>query len=393
MHEHEIQLEPFSVKAIAALPPAGAEWTIPCYEIERRRDLRRTHHIFSVDPPGCQDIDDAMHAKVLPNGDIEVGVHIADVTYFVPHNSSLDKEAQIRGTTFYLVDRRFDMLPSLLSSVLCSLHGNTDRLAVSVIWTLSSDLEVVKSCWYGRTVIHNCQAMTYEQAHNILHDKPPDNPSKPPPPPLTAGAPVDPSQIGSLKTDLSILQRLARKLRKDREEIGGAVDLSSGDLGTELKFVLDDNGNPVKVSPKKELEIHHTIAEVMILANQYVANKIYGTFPDSSLLRIHPPVAEDRFEDLESALKAGGISFDGSSNMALAESLKRAKQEGKGDKVVNSLWQSLATRYELFSLALPRFAFVDSDSISSCRGQGQCRKHFTYAQGFKRKESVYLIMD
>jgi DIS3-like exonuclease 1 len=124
---------------------------------------------------------------VLPNGDIEVGVHIADVTYFVPHNSPLDKEAQVRGTTFYLVDRRFDMLPSLLSSGtttllfycavigitsvlilfsllcrlflkdLCSLHGNTDRLAVSAIWIMSSDLKEIKSVWYGRTCINNCQ--------------------------------------------------------------------------------------------------------------------------------------------------------------------------------------------------------------------------------------------
>jgi len=85
-----------------------------------------------------------------------VGVHIADVTAFVEHNSQLDKEAQFRGTTFYLVDRRFDMLPSLLSSDLCSLHGGVDRLAVSVIWILSSDLSEVKSTWYGRTVIHNC---------------------------------------------------------------------------------------------------------------------------------------------------------------------------------------------------------------------------------------------
>ena len=253
---------------------------------------------------------------------------------------------------------------------LCSLHGNTDRLAVSVIWTYSSDLEVVKSCWYGRTVIHNCQgmlcpphlfllviirsdwsnallwgkAMTYEQAHNILHDKAPDDPSKPPPPPLTAGAPVDPFLIVPLKKGLSILQRLTRKLRKDRETIGGAVDLSGGDLGKELKFALDGNGNPTKVAPKKELEIHHTIAEMMILANQYVASKIYSRLPESSLLRIHQTVSEDRFEELESALKAGGIAFDGSSNMALAKSLNKAKQEGKRNQLVNSLLQSLATR-------------------------------------------------
>lgn len=92
----------------------------------------------------------------------------ADVTYFVKHNSALDIEAQKRGTTFYLVDRRFDMLPSLLSSDLCSLHGQTDRLAVSAIWTFSSDLETVKSCWYGRTVIRNCAGNTGKELRKQL---------------------------------------------------------------------------------------------------------------------------------------------------------------------------------------------------------------------------------
>ena len=271
-------------------------------------------------------------------------MHIADVTHFVPHNSALDLEAQVRGTTFYLVDRRFDMLPSLLSSNLCSLHGDTDRLAVSVVWVLSSDLKIVKSTWFGKTVIHNCQAMTYEQAHNILHDIAPDEPGKARPPPLTAGYPVKRNQIPSLKQDLGILTRLARKLRKDREEIGGAVDLSSADTGSELKFVLDKDGNPMKVSSKTELEIHHTIAELMIFANQSVASKIYEHFPDSALLRIHRTVEQNRFEDLENALTAGGIAFDGKSNMTLAQSLKKAKQKGKNGAVINALWQSLATR-------------------------------------------------
>jgi exoribonuclease R len=162
---------------------------------------------------------------------------------------------------------------------------------------------------------------------------------------LTAGAPVDKRQIPSLKRDLSLLTRLARKLRKDREEIGGAVDLSSGDLGSELKFVLDENGNPAKVFSKKELEIHHTIAELMILANAHVAGKIFDSFPESALLRVHAAVEENRFEDLEEALVAGGISFNGSSNMALAQSLKQAEHPGKSGTVVNSLFRSLATRY------------------------------------------------
>jgi exoribonuclease R len=186
--------------------------------------------------------------------------------------------------------------------------------------------------------------MTYDQAQNILQDKPPDDPSKPIPPPLTAGAPVDPSNTDDLKQDLMILTLLARKLRKDREEIGGAVDLSSGDLGSELKFTLDQDNNPTRVAPKKESEIHHTIAELMILANQWVATKIYSSFPDRALLRIHRAVEEGRFEDLKEVLDAGKISFDGSSNMALANSLKRAKHGGKSGAVVDSLFRSLATR-------------------------------------------------
>jgi hypothetical protein len=234
------------------------------------------------------------------------------------------------------------MLPAVLSSDLCSLHGGVDRLAVSVIWTLSSNLKEVKSTWYGRTVIHNCAAMTYDQADRILQDLPPEESNQPLPPPLTAGAPVDLSLIVKLKQDLSILTSLARKLRGDREELGGAVDLSSGDTGSELKFTLVD-GKPVQVTAKQDKEIHHTIAEMMIMANTFVAKKIHERFPESALLRIHRSAEEDRFEDLQEVLKASGISFDGSSNMALAASLKEAQKKSRS-KAANSLFLSLATR-------------------------------------------------
>lgn len=187
--------------------------------------------------------------------------------------------------------------------------------------------------------------MTYEQADSILNGQLPDPPGKRPPPPLTAGGPVDKSLLVSLKGHLSTLTHLARKLRHDREEIGGAVDLSSGDLGTELKFTLED-GKPVKVAPKADMEIYHTIAEMMILANSHVATKIYGTFPDSALLRIHRTVEEERFEDLREVLEASGLkTFDGHNNMALAKTLKDAEQRSeKSGPVVNSLIKSLATR-------------------------------------------------
>jgi len=330
LKENQIHLDKFSTAAQACLPLEGDDWIIPSHEISQRRDLRSTHRIFSVDPIGCQDIDDTFHARVLSNGDVEVGVHIADVTYFLRHNSPLDKEAQARATTFYLVDRRFDMLPSVLSGNLCSLHGDKDRLAVSTIWTMSRDFKVVKDFWYGRTIIRNCQAMTYDQAHRILHDLLPDDPTKPHPPPLTAGYPVTRSNVNSLKEDLSLLTKLARKLKKEREHIGGAVDLSSGNEGNELKFTLDENHQPVRVTPKKQLEIHQTVAELMIMANSWVAKTIYEKFPTSALLRIHQNVDESRFEDLKEILNAGKISFDGSSNMKLADSFGTTRSINQG---------------------------------------------------------------
>jgi hypothetical protein len=185
--------------------------------------------------------------------------------------------------------------------------------------------------------------MTYDQADNILQGKPPDAPGKSPPPPLTAGGLVDQSIIGILKDPLWRLTLLARKLREDREAIGGAVDLSSGDIGTELKFTLE-SGQPVKVASKEDKEIHNTIAELMIVANSHVASKIYKSFPDSSLLRIHRTVEEDRFDDLREVLEASGVPFHGGNNMALAKSLKDAERLGKSSTVVTSLIKSLATR-------------------------------------------------
>ena len=407
----------------------GCGWTIPCTELLTRKDLRTNRTIFSVDPQGCQDIDDAMHIHIFPNNDfskqnnnnsngknknnnikVELGVHIADVTYFVKDGSALDKEASLKATTFYLVDRRFNMLPELLSSDICSLHCDVDRLAVSVLWTFEGrqfrkkddrrkgdnssrwsnnnrmensnnrkekreeeqketksndesnfctidladgncieiDLMNPTNIWYGRTVIRNVAAMTYEQAHSIIHDKNPTPPTSPPP--LTAGGNVNKTMIKKLKDDLIMLTQISKSLKWYREVKGGAIDLtaaanesSSGDFigdsnnnsnsndnnnnndsndedddddvirGTELKFSLNLNNNnnnnnnninnqsdinnkqqqnPVvtAVKPKRELQIHRTIAELMIMANGSVARKIHECYPKCSLVRIHRPI-------------------------------------------------------------------------------------------------------
>lgn len=126
--------------------------------------------ICSVDPPGCTDIDDALHSRLLSNGNIEVGVHIADVSHFIRPNSALDKEAASRATTVYLVDKRIDMVPELLSSNLCSLRGNVVRFAFSCVWEMDKHANIIKTKFH-KSVIESKAALTYEEAQLIIDDK------------------------------------------------------------------------------------------------------------------------------------------------------------------------------------------------------------------------------
>eukprot|EP01043_Picozoa_sp_COSAG02_P050848 COSAG02_NODE_5277_length_4477_cov_15.451348_5_plen_652_part_00 len=138
-------------------------------DTDGRRDLR-DQLVMSIDPPGCVDIDDALSLRRLPNGRMELGVHIADVTHYVPEHSELDREAFARSTTCYLVDRRLDMLPALLSTNLCSLRGGEDRCAVSAIWELehTEDGWVAADTWFGRTLIRSAWEGSYQVAQAII---------------------------------------------------------------------------------------------------------------------------------------------------------------------------------------------------------------------------------
>lgn len=139
--ETQIPTKPFTAQVLACLPDTN--WVVTARDLAERRDLR-DFNIVSVDPPGCTDIDDAVHYRALPGGEgaFEVGVHIADVSHFIAAGTALDLEAEARGNTVYLVDRRIDMVPSLLGTNLCSLQGGKERLAFSVTWTFNKDGEV-----------------------------------------------------------------------------------------------------------------------------------------------------------------------------------------------------------------------------------------------------------
>ena len=193
--EHDVPHHSFPESVLACLPKLP--WTITDEEVAKRADLRHLD-ICSVDPPGCTDIDDALHFRHVSAKKVEVGVHIADVSHFIRPNTALDKEAANRGTTVYLVDRRIDMVPELLSSNLCSLRGGEERLAFSVIWEMNLQAEIL-STKFTKSVIRSRRAYTYSEAQATIDDS---------------------KQKGPLAVSLRGLNQLAKIMKQKRLEQG-----------------------------------------------------------------------------------------------------------------------------------------------------------------------------
>lgn len=408
--QNDIEEAPFSEAALACLPECDIEgnciaecstakrpkfcdlleWRVPDAEVAARRDLRTSHRVFSVDPPGCQDIDDAMSVRRLPNGNIELGVHIADVSYFVPHESPLDFEARSRATTVYLVGMRLDMLPSVLSGDLCSLHQNVDRLAVSVMWELDPEtFEIIESStWFGRTIIRSCASMTYEQAHRmiqglnadggkLLHDandrrRTSSSDAASELPPGVAGGRIPLVLQHEIRDDLVLLTDISRKLAQMRGDQGG-LDLSKHE---EVRFSLNVSElgeEGVEIIVKESLEIHSTIAELMIIANSCVAKRIVDVFPSNALLRRHPPPSGDRFAQLIKVAQAKDIVIDASNNFTLQQSLTIAERSGHVDTKTMALLKSLAVR------VMSQAEYVcasDADARSNANGDMTSYAHY-----------------
>lgn len=349
------QVFKFSPQALAELPIHSPDhpYVIPQKEIEQRRDVRFSHTVISIDPIGCEDIDDALSVKFLPNNNIEIGVHIADVSHYVSHESQLDIEARTRSTTIYLVDRRLDMLPALLSADLCSLRMNEDRLAVSVFWEFTKDGRLVNLC-FERTVIRSKYALHYEQAHNIINDI-----KAPPVPPIPGvnwrEAEVKEEDIPELKRSLIVLQQFAQEIRRKRIS-AGALELESLD---EVKIKLDESKEVKEIEVKKDLKIHHTISEWMIYANATVAQRIYQCFPRSAILRRHPFPRMENFQTLIKAANAKGFAIRTESNYELAKSLDIAVDNN--DPYVNLLLRALATQAMAEALYFSSGSFEPKD--------------------------------
>jgi ribonuclease R len=266
-------------------------------EVKNRRDMRGVT-TFTIDPETAKDFDDALSFEELQSGDIEVGIHIADVTHYVTPNSEIDKEATRRATSIYLVDRTIPMLPEALSNDICSLMPKIERLAFSAIFTFSKDSfkkggrPIITKQWFGETVIKSDKRFSYEDAQKILDDK-----------------------EGLFYNELNTLNKLSKKIRREKFA-AGAISLET----EEVKFVLDKDGKPIDVIRKVRGDTHKMIEDFMLLANKKVArfaSQKTGEKKGQFVYRIHPKPELERITNLIALLnnlgyklkmKEGGVS-------------------------------------------------------------------------------------
>ncbi|KAM6997634.1 exosome complex exonuclease RRP44 [Tautogolabrus adspersus] len=311
--EHDVPHQAFSQAVLSFLPKMP--WCITPEDMMKREDLRHLT-VCSVDPPGCTDIDDALHCRELDNGNLEVGVHIADVSHFIRPGNALDKEAANRGTTVYLCGKRIDMVPELLSSNLCSLRSNVERMAFSCIWEINHKAEILKTR-FTKSVINSKASLTYAEAQMKIDDT---------------------SKNDDITKSLRGLNKLAKILKRQRIE-KGALTLSS----LEVRFHIDsETHDPIDLQTKELMETNSMVEEFMLLANISVAQKIYDEFPDCAMLRKHPAPPPSNYDILLKAAKSKEVAIHTDSAKALADSLDVARVDGF--PYFNTLLRILATR-------------------------------------------------
>ncbi|MCI5483292.1 MAG: ribonuclease R, partial [Bacteroidales bacterium] len=295
-------------------------------ELKGRKDFRKTL-TFTIDPADAKDFDDALSFRKLDNGNFEVGVHIADVSWYVRPGSDIDKEARERGTSVYLVDRTVPMLPEKLCNKLCSLRQDEDKLTFSVVFEMTPKAEV-KNRWIGRTVICSDRRYAYEPAQEIIEK----------------GEVTDP-----LSDAILTLHKLASKLKTERSK-KGAIDFDR----PEMKVECDPEGKPLRVYQKISREANWLIEEFMLLANRTVAefvatdgkmNAVQSKNAKTFVYRVHDEPNEIKLEGLRRFAGGFGYRMDGEalSGRAAAESLRTLMEESR-DKPEYAAFQNLALR-------------------------------------------------
>lgn len=278
-------------------------------EISKRRDFRGIT-TFTIDPVDAKDFDDALSIQKLDNGLWEIGVHIADVTHYLKPGSILDKEAVNRATSVYLVDRVIPMLPEVLSNFVCSLRPHEEKLCFSAVFQMDDEGAVLDQ-WFGRTVIYSDRRFTYEEVQTIIE-----------------------TGEGDFKEEILVLDRLAKKLRFERQKKGSIFFDKA-----EVKFHLDEEGNPMGVFFKTQKDAHKLIEDFMLLANKKVAeylSKKEGSSENAkghgkgkednnavSVYRIHDTPSDEKMAELSGFAARFGHQMNISNKQKVAQAINK----------------------------------------------------------------------
>lgn len=291
---------------------------ITAEEIAKRRDFRKVT-TMTIDPVDAKDFDDALSLEKLDNGLWEIGVHIADVSHYIKPHSTLDKEAVHRATSVYLVDRCIPMLPEVLSNFACSLRPHEEKYCFSAVFQMDDDA-VIHDQWFGKTVIYSDRRFAYEEVQKIIE-----------------------TGEGDYKDEILLLDKLAKKLRADRLRKGSIVFDKA-----EVKFHLDEEGNPTGVYFKTQQDAHKLIEDFMLLANKKVAEFLSDIGKNGENLkqkksknknegpvcvyRIHDTPNDEKMNELSNFVARFGYQLSVGSKQKTAQSINKLLVDVKNKK-------------------------------------------------------------
>ena len=318
--EFPIEVETFAQKIDTSIEES---------EIAKRRDMRDTL-TFTIDPKDAKDFDDALSFKKLENGNYEIGVHIADVSHYLQEGTILDDEAYQRATSVYLVDRVVPMLPEVLSNFACSLRPNEEKYTFSAVFEITDKCEVINQ-WFGRTVIYSNQRFAYEEAQYIIETKDDVIPEEIS---ITGSSYKVSEEIVSATLKMDELAKIFRRKRMNE----GAISFDK----VEVKFNLNEEGEPEGVYFKVSKDANHLIEEFMLLANRKVAEYI-GKQKKTFIYRIHDEPNEDKLIAMQTVIAKFGYKIDFRNKGDISKSLNALMEEVNGKKEQN-LIDTLAIR-------------------------------------------------
>lgn len=288
---------------------------LPLYnEIKKRRDMRNII-TFTIDPLDAKDFDDAISLKYLDDDNIEIGIHIADVSYYIKEHSLLDKEAYHRSTSIYLVNHVIPMLPEIISNDLCSLKPNEDKLTFSIIFKMNKYAKILNT-WFGKTIICSNKRFTYEDVQKIIENK-----------------------KGLFSKEILLLNHISKILKKDRIK-NGSINFDS----TEIKFHFNNDGIPTNLYIKNPNESNSLIEELMLLANKKVSE--FVSLKNSNNLyiyRIHDKPNSEKLDQLKNIIEKLGYKLNIKNENKIPQALNKLLNSAKG-KPEQSIIDNLVMR-------------------------------------------------